>query len=227
MGFRVGLIDMDLYGFSQGRMLGAHEPARATADQKIIPWRVHDIQLVSMGMFAPENQPVMWRGPLLGKMMQQFFQDVAWEPVDYVLLDLPPGTGDTALDVAQRIPNAELVIVTTPQPVATHVAIRTAGVAIKTQQRLLGVVENMSWAICPHGEAWDLFGSGGGEQLAQVLGVPLLGQIPLETAVRAGGDAGVPVVIRHPNSPAANAIWSIAAQLTQLAGRPLTPVASA
>jgi ATP-binding protein involved in chromosome partitioning len=227
MGFHVGLIDMDLYGFSQGRMLGAHARAEATPDRKIVPWRRHGIQLVSMGMFASEEQAVMWRGPLLGKMMQQFFQDVVWDALDYLLLDLPPGTGDTALDVAQKVSQAELLLVTTPQPVATAVAVRAANVARKLQQRILGVVENMSWAVCPHGEAWDVFGSGGGLALANALSVPLLGQVPLEPSVRVGADAGVPVVVRDPASPAATALWSIAAQLTQLAGRPTASEPSA
>ncbi|MCY0879165.1 MAG: Mrp/NBP35 family ATP-binding protein [Firmicutes bacterium] len=213
LGHRVGILDMDIYGYSQGRMLGAHEPARANAAQKIVPWQVHEIHVVSMGMFVPDNQAVVWRGPMLGKMMQQFFTDVAWPPLDYLLIDLPPGTGDVALDMAQRLPQALLIIVTTPQAVAREVAMRTADVARRAHQRILGIIENMSYVPMPEGHRLELFGSGGGESLSQALDVPLLGQIPLESSVREGGDRGIPVVISAPQSEAAQTFMQIAQKI--------------
>ncbi len=225
MGLRVGLIDMDVYGFSQGRLFGITTPASSDGDQRILPWRAHGIELVSMGMFVTEDRPIMWRGPMLGKVMQQFFRDVAWSALDYLLLDLPPGTGDTALDMAQRVPNAHVVLVTTPQPVAARVAVRTGHLAKHVGQTLVGVVENMSYAICPHGDRWDLFGHGGGQELAAELGVPLLGQVPLEVGVREGGDAGRPAVLSQPTGPAATAFLHIAEGLMRMEPAPQrTPV---
>lgn len=215
-GRRVGLMDVDVYGFSQGRILGAKGQPEVTADQKVVPWRVHGIQLVSMGMFVPEDQAIIWRGPMLGKMMQQFFTDVAWDELDYLFLDLPPGTGDLALDVGQKLPHAKLVLVTTPQPVAMHVATRTANVAQKLEQQLVGVIENMSYLRCPHGERMDVFGRGGGEMLARALGVPLLGQIPLEPGLREAADTGRPIVVRDPASESAQAFLAIAERLLDL-----------
>ncbi|MCL8208076.1 MAG: Mrp/NBP35 family ATP-binding protein [Actinomycetia bacterium] len=212
-GRRVGLMDIDVYGFSQGRILGAKGQPEVTPDQKVVPWRVHGIQLVSMGMFVPEDQAIIWRGPMLGKMMQQFFTDVAWDDLDYLFLDLPPGTGDLALDVGQKLPHAKLVLVTTPQPVAMHVATRTANVAQKLEQQVVGVIENMSYLRCPHGERMDVFGRGGGEMLARALGVPLLGQIPLEPALREAADTGRPIVVRDPDSESARAFLAIAERL--------------
>jgi ATP-binding protein involved in chromosome partitioning len=212
-GHRVGLMDIDVYGFSQGRMLGIRGEPHVNADQKIIPWEAYGVQVVSMGMFVPEDQAIIWRGPMLGKMMQQFFADVAWDALDYLLMDLPPGTGDVALDVAQRVHHASLVLVTTPQPVATHVATRAAGVAQKAGQTIRGVIENMSYLRCPHGDRLDVFGEGGGRQLADLLGVPLLGQVPLEPVVRRGGDEGLPVVVSHPDSEAAAVFRAIAQKL--------------
>ncbi len=191
-GTRVGLIDLDIYGFSQGRLFGATEPVTLNEDEKIVPWHHYGVWLVSMGMFVDEDQPIIWRGPMLGKMMDQFFQDVAWPDLDLLLVDLPPGTGDMALNVAQRLPNAQLVLVTSPQPLATHVARRAAEVARKTGQPIFGVIENMSYFNCPHGERLPVFGTGGGQQLAEELGVPLLGQIPLDPQIRQGGDQGRP-----------------------------------
>jgi ATP-binding protein involved in chromosome partitioning len=215
-GRRVGLMDIDVYGFSQGRILGAKGQPEVTPDQKVVPWRVHGIQLVSMGMFVPEDQAIIWRGPMLGKMMHQFFTDVAWDDLDYLFLDLPPGTGDLALDVGQKLPHAKLVLVTTPQPVAMHVATRTANVAQKLEQQVVGVIENMSYLRCPHGERMDVFGRGGGEMLARALGVPLLGQIPLEPALREAADTGRPIVVRDPDSESARAFLDIAERLLDL-----------
>lgn len=213
LGFRVGVMDMDIYGYSQGRMLGARGQAQANPQQKIIPWNAHGVHVVSMGMFVPENQAVVWRGPMLGKMMQQFFTDVAWPELDYLLIDLPPGTGDVALDVAQRLPKASLVIVTTPQLVAREVATRTADVAARANQRVLGVIENMSYIPMGGGERMEIFGRGGGEQLSKDLDVPLLGQIPLEPSVREGGDRGTPVLLNAPDSEAAITFLQVAQKI--------------
>ncbi|CAB1128095.1 Iron-sulfur cluster carrier protein [Candidatus Hydrogenisulfobacillus filiaventi] len=216
LGYRVGVMDMDVYGFSQGRMFGAHGTARVNAQQKILPWHVHDVSLVSMGMFIGEDQAVIWRGPMLGKLMEQFFGDVAWPELDYLFIDLPPGTGDVALDIAQRVRKAQLVLVTTPQEVATHVARRAADVARRAQQTLLGVIENMSYARCPDGTRFPLFGEGGGQRLADELKVPLLGQIPLETHVRESGDKGKPAVVVAADSEAGQAFLAIARKLVEL-----------
>lgn len=218
LGKRVGVMDMDIYGFSQGRMFGASGQAQANEQEKIIPWHVHDVSLVSMGMFVPETQAIVWRGPMLGKMLQQFFTDVAWPPLDILLVDLPPGTGDVALDIAQKVRKAKLVIVTTPQPVAKQVAHRAADVAKRAQQEILGVIENMSFVRLPSGDTLEVFGRGGGTELAQDLGVPLLGQIPLDTVVREGGDAGTPVVIKAPESEAATAFLQVARRILQGVG---------
>lgn len=216
LGYRVGLMDMDVYGFSQGRMFGVKGEPQVNEQQKILPWESHGIKLVSMGMFVPEDQAIIWRGPMLGKMMQQFFTDVAWGELDYLLMDLPPGTGDIALDVAQKVRHARLVVVTTPQPVATHVASRTANVAQRASQSIMGVIENMSYLRCPHGDRLDVFGKGGGEALADTLHVPLLGQVPLESDVRQGGDTGVPITIQNRDSEAGKIFLDIAEQLVAL-----------
>lgn len=213
LGFRVGVMDMDIYGYSQGRMLGGEGQAQANADQKIIPWNVHDVHVVSMSMFVPDNQAIVWRGPMLGKMMQQFFTDVAWPELDYLLIDLPPGTGDVALDVAQRLQKASLIIVTTPQVVAKEVAMRTADVAQRANQRILGIIENMSYIPLEGGTRMELFGSGGGKELAQQLEVPLLGQIPMESSVREGSDRGKPVILSAPESEAATTFLQVAQKI--------------
>lgn len=217
-GLRTGLMDLDVYGFSQGRMFGADRRAEFTDDEKIVPWERHGVHLVSMGMFVPEDQAIIWRGPMLGKVMDQFFHDVVWPPLDFLVLDLPPGTGDVALNVAQKLPGAQLVLVTTPQPVAIHVARRAAEVAKKAEQTILGVVENMAYVRCPHGTALAVFGEGGGRALADTLGVPLLGTVPLEVPVREGGDDGEPVVLRSPNSEAAQAFQGIAEKVRDRVG---------
>lgn len=213
LGFRVGVMDMDIYGYSQGRMLGAEGQAQANADQKVIPLKAHGVHVVSMGMFVKGNQAVVWRGPMLGKMMQQFFTDVAWPELDYLLIDLPPGTGDVALDMATRLPMASLVIVTTPQILAREVAMRTADVAHRANQRILGIVENMSYVPLSEGQRFEIFGQGGGEELSQSLEVPLLGQVPMESSVREGGDEGVPVFIKAPQSEAAQTFLQIAQKI--------------
>ncbi len=235
-GLRVGVVDSDIYGFSVPRMLGV-EQQPTQVDDMILPPIAHGVKVISIGMFVPGNQPVVWRGPMLHRAMQQFLSDVFWGDLDVLLLDLPPGTGDIAITVAQLLPNSELLVVTTPQQAAAEVAERAGSVALQTHQRLVGVVENMSWLELPDGTRQEIFGSGGGQVVADSLArsigaeVPLLGQIPLDTAVREGGDRGVPVVLQEPDSPAASALRAVARQLARrgrgLAGRKLniTPAA--
>lgn len=215
LGARVGVMDMDIYGFSQGRLFGAEGPAKVSDDEKIIPWMSHDVALVSMGMFVKETQAVVWRGPMLGKMMMQFFQDVAWPTLDYLLVDLPPGTGDVALDIAQKVRKANLIMVTTPQAAASQVAHRAADVAKRAHQPIVGVIENMSYLPLPGGQRMEIFGTGGGEALAHDLEVPLLGQVPLEQPVREGGDLGLPVVLSAPESEAATAFFMLAEKIQE------------
>jgi ATP-binding protein involved in chromosome partitioning len=229
-GLRVGVVDSDIYGFSVPRMLGVELPP-TQVDDMILPPVQHDVKVISIGMFVPGNQPVVWRGPMLHRAMQQFLGDVFWGDLDVLLLDLPPGTGDIAITVAQLLPNSELLVVTTPQQAAAEVAERAGSIALQTHQRLVGVIENMSWLELPDGSRQEIFGSGGGQAVADNLSraigaeVPLLGQIPLDTTVREGGDSGVPVVLGVPDSPAATALRGIARQLAHrgrgLAGRKL------
>ncbi|HET8642141.1 MAG TPA: Mrp/NBP35 family ATP-binding protein [Pseudonocardiaceae bacterium] len=217
-GLSVGVVDADIYGHSVPRMLGAAErPTRV--EQMILPPIAHEVRVISIGMFVQGNQPVVWRGPMLHRALQQFLADVFWGDLDVLLLDLPPGTGDIAISVAQLIPNAEILIVTTPQQAAAEVAERAGAIALQTHQRLVGVVENMSWLELPDGSRMEPFGSGGGERVARSLSislgsqVPLLGQIPLDPALRESGDAGRPFVLAAPEAPAAIALRSIADRL--------------
>jgi len=229
-GLRVGIVDADIYGFSVPSMLGTElRPTRV--DDMILPPLAHDVKVISIGMFVPGNQPVVWRGPKLHHALQQFLADVYWGDLDVLLLDLPPGTGDIAMSVAQLIPNAEILIVTTPQKAASKVAERAGSIALHTHQRIAGVIENMSWLELPDGTRQEVFGSGGGQivadSLAQAIGapVPLLGQIPLDTLLREGADIGMPVVLSEPNSPSAVVLRGIASGLSTrargLAGRSL------
>jgi ATP-binding protein involved in chromosome partitioning len=191
----------------------------------------HDVKVISIGMFVPGNQPVVWRGPMLHRALEQFLTDVFWGDLDVLLLDLPPGTGDIAISTAQLLPNAEILVVTTPQQAAAEVAERAGSIALQTKQQVVGVVENMSWLPQPDGSRLELFGSGGGAAVAESLGraigspVPLLGQIPLDVRLREGGDDGLPVVLSAPESPAAEALLGVARQLSRrargLAGRSL------
>ena len=230
-GHKVGVIDADIYGHSVPRMLGV--TGRPTpVENMIMPPSSHDVKVISMGMFTKGNTPIVWRGPMLHRAMQQFLADVFWGDLDYLLLDLPPGTGDIAISLAQLLPNAELLVVTTPQLAAAEVAERAGAIVTQTRQRITGVIENMSYLVCPHcGEQMDVFGSGGGEavaaKLSQLTGttVPLLGQIPLDTRLREGGDNGTPLVLSDPSSPAALQLVKIADALSSrgrgLAGRML------
>jgi ATP-binding protein involved in chromosome partitioning len=229
-GLRVGVVDADVYGFSVPRMLGVeHRPTQV--DDMILPPVSHDVKVISIGMFVPGNQPVVWRGPMLHRALQQFLGDVFWGDLDILLLDLPPGTGDIAISVAQLIPTAEILVVTTPQQAAAEVAERAGSIALQTHQRIVGVIENMSWLELPDGTRHEIFGAGGGQVVADSLTrsvgapVPLLGQIPLDTNLREGADQGTPVVLRNPQSPAAVSLRAIARGLGTrsrgLAGRSL------
>jgi ATP-binding protein involved in chromosome partitioning len=230
-GHKVGVLDADIYGHSVPRMLGV--TGRPTpVENMIMPPSSHDVKVISMGMFTKGNTPIVWRGPMLHRAMQQFLADVFWGDLDYLMLDLPPGTGDIAISLAQLLPNAELLVVTTPQLAAAEVAERAGAIVTQTRQRITGVIENMSYLVCPHcGEQMDVFGSGGGEAVAAALSqltgttVPLLGQVPLDTRLREGGDNGTPLVLDDPSSPAALQLAKIADALSSrgrgLAGRML------
>jgi ATP-binding protein involved in chromosome partitioning len=197
----------------------------------IMPPQAHGVKVISIGMFTSGNAAVVWRGPMLHRALQQFLADVFWTDLDVLLLDLPPGTGDVAISLAQLLPSAEIIVVTTPQAAAAEVAERAGAIALQTHQRLVGVVENMSWLELPTGERMEIFGTGGGAAVAGTLSrmvgahVPLLGQIPLDTRVREAGDAGTPIVLTDPQAPAAIALASIADRLAtrreSLAGRSL------
>jgi ATP-binding protein involved in chromosome partitioning len=229
-GLSVGVVDADIYGFSIPRMLGV-EGRPTQVDDMILPPVSHDVKVISIGMFVPGNQPVVWRGPMLHRALQQFLADVFWGDLDVLLLDLPPGTGDIAISTAQLLPGAEILVVTTPQQAAAEVAERAGAIALQTHQRVTGVIENMSWLELPDGTRQEIFGSGGGREVAESLTraigaeVPLLGQIPLDTRLRIGADTGLPVVIGEPDSPAAVALRGIAKGLATrsrgLAGRSL------
>jgi len=214
-GLSVGVLDADIYGFSVPRMLGV--TARPTrVGEMILPPVSHGVKVISVGMFVDGNVPVVWRGPMLHRALQQFLADVYWGDLDILLLDLPPGTGDIAISTAQLVPTAELLVVTTPQLAAAEVAERAGAIALQTRQRLVGVVENMSAMVLPDGSTLDLFGSGGGQAVAASLSrvtgteVPLLGRIPLDIDLRAAGDAGIPLVLGEGSSPAARAMREIA-----------------
>jgi ATP-binding protein involved in chromosome partitioning len=226
----VGVVDADVYGFSVPRMLGV-EQRPTQVDDMILPPQSLGVKVISIGMFVPGNQPVVWRGPMLHRALQQFLSDVFWGDLDVLLLDLPPGTGDIAISVAQLIPNAEILVVTTPQRAAAEVAERAGAIALQTHQQVVGVIENMSWLEQPDGSRVELFGAGGGQAVADSLtrsvgaSVPLLGQVPLDVALREGGDSGAPVVLSAPDSAAAVALRGVARTLSRrargLAGRSL------
>jgi ATP-binding protein involved in chromosome partitioning len=218
-GLKVGVVDADIYGHSVPRMLGTSDrPTKV--DDMIMPPQAHGVKVISIGMFTPGNDAVVWRGPMLHRALQQFLADVFWGDLDVLLLDLPPGTGDIAISTAQLVPNAELLVVTTPQTAAAEVAERAGSIALQTRQRLAGVVENMSWMELPDGTRMEVFGSGGGQVVADSLTraigapVPLLGQVPLETRLRECGDTGTPIVLSEPESPAAQALRAVAEKLT-------------
>jgi ATP-binding protein involved in chromosome partitioning len=230
-GQKVGVLDADIYGHSVPRMLGV--TGRPTqVEQMIMPPSAHDVKAISIGMLTQGNAPVVWRGPMLHRAVQQFLADVYWGDLDVLLMDLPPGTGDVAISVAQLLPSAEIIVVTTPQLASSEVAERAGAVAMQTHQRITGVIENMSGFGCPHcGETVDVFGTGGGEAVADALTrvtgtrVPVLGKVPLDVRLREGGDAGVPLVLSDPQSPAGRELANIADSLANrargLSGRQL------
>jgi ATP-binding protein involved in chromosome partitioning len=229
-GLSVGVVDADIYGHSVPRMLGVD--ARPTqVEDMIMPPQAYGVKVISIGMFTAGNAAVVWRGPMLHRALQQFLADVYWGDLDVLLLDLPPGTGDIAISLAQLLPSAEIIVVTTPQMAAAEVAERAGAIALQTHQRLIGVVENMSWLELPNGERMEIFGAGGGATVAATLSrmvgaeVPLLGQIPLDTQVRESGDAGQPIVLTDSSTPAAAALSAIADRLSvrreSLAGKSL------
>ena len=214
-GFQVGLLDADVYGFSVPKMLGTdHDPI--IIGDMVIPTSAHGVKCLSMGYFVPDDQPVIWRGPMLHKAIQQFLTDAYWGEPDFVLIDMPPGTGDVALTLAEVMPRAEIVVVTTPQAAAQRVAQRSAFAARRLKLSVRGVIENMSWFTGDDGKRYELFGSGGGATLAADLGIPLLGHVPLVNAVRQGGDEGRPVMAVDPDSETAQAFRDIAGKLAAL-----------
>ena len=218
-GLSVGVLDADIHGHSIPRMMGTTD--RPTqVESMILPPIAHEVKVISIAQFTEGNTPVVWRGPMLHRALQQFLADVYWGDLDVLLLDLPPGTGDIAISVAQLIPNAEILVVTTPQLAAAEVAERAGSIALQTRQRIVGVVENMSGLMLPDGSKLQVFGEGGGRQVAERLSravgadVPLLGQIPLDPALVAAGDAGMPMVLSAPDSPVGKELLSIADSLS-------------
>jgi ATP-binding protein involved in chromosome partitioning len=234
-GVRIGLLDADIYGHSAPRMLGIEGSHPTVVERMIMPVPAHGVKVISTEMFKPDREaPVAWRGPMLHRALQQFLSDVYWGDLDVLLLDLPPGTGDVAISLAQLLPTAEIVVVTTPQLAAAEVAERAGSIALQTHQQIAGVIENMSYLSCPHcgpEHRLEIFGSGGGRQVAEGLGrrlgtsVPLLGEVPLDERVRYGADVGVPLVISDPEAPASVALREAARTLSHrkrgLAGRSL------
>jgi ATP-binding protein involved in chromosome partitioning len=217
-GRQVGVLDADVWGYSQPRMLGlGAERPHVNAERKLVPLLAHDgIKVMSIGFFVEQDAAVVWRGPMLHKALQQFLEDVEWGELDYLLIDLPPGTGDVSMTLAQLLPQAKFLIVTTPQPVAQKVARRSAEMASKVKLEVAGVIENMSGFVAPTGERYQLFGEGGGQLLADELDVPLLGKIPLTMPLREQSDAGLPIVLSDPDDPAAQAIRQAARGLIAL-----------
>lgn len=216
LGERVGILDADVYGHSIPLMLGISQRP-VVVDKMIVPPVRNGLKLMSIGFFLEDNAPVMWRGPMLHRALEQFLSDVHWGELDTLLVDMPPGTGDVSISLGQLLPNAETIVVTTPQAAAQQVAVRAAQMAKHTGMRLLGAVENMSWLV---GSRQEIFGSGGGQQLADEIGVPLLAQIPLDPALREAADAGVPVVESDPESEAAVAIVALAGSVAAMRQRP-------
>src|SRR6201996_3485152 len=207
-GKKVGVLDADVWGYSQPRMLGVGaERPKVNAERKLLPIESHDgITVMSIGFFVEQDAAVVWRGPMLHKALQQFLEDVAWGQLDYLLIDLPPGTGDVSMTLAQLLPQAKFLIVTTPQPVAQKVAARSAEMAAKLKLEIAGVIENMSGFVTPGGERFQIFGEGGGQLLAEELGVPLLAKVPLTVPLREQSDSGLPLVFSDPDDPAAQAL---------------------
>jgi ATP-binding protein involved in chromosome partitioning len=213
-GARVGLIDADVYGPNIPQMLGVEGAPEATEDRKIVPAEAMGIKLISMGMLVPKDQAVIWRGPMLHGAIQQFMRDVLWGELDYLIVDLPPGTGDIVLSLAQSVPVAGALVVTTPQDVSVSDVRKAVMMFRQLNIPILGVVENMSYFQCGHcNERTEIFGHGGGSRMAEELGIPLLGEVPIDTKVGAGGDTGKPIVAANPQSPAAQGFVSVAGKV--------------
>jgi ATP-binding protein involved in chromosome partitioning len=216
LGHRVGVLDADIYGYSVPRMLGVSGKPVAF-DGMVMPLQAHGCKIISIGFFTDPDRSVIWRGPMLHRALQQFLADVHWGELDFLVCDLPPGTGDIAISLAQMLPNADMVVVTTPQQAAQKVALRAGKATEETGMRVVGVIENMATFVAPDtGKEYDIFGSGGGQELADALGTELLGRIPIDPRLREGGDDGVPLVVSDPDVPAAAAITAVA---ERLAGR--------
>jgi ATP-binding protein involved in chromosome partitioning len=214
-GYRVGIVDVDVWGFSIPRMMGVSGQPVAF-NNMIMPLESHGVKIISMGFFVPEETPVIWRGPMLHKAVQQFLGDVYWGELDFLLADLPPGTGDVSISMASFLPGANMLVVTTPQEAARKVAERAGKMAVQTRLKVVGVIENMSYFVCPHcGERTPIFGEGGGQEAADTLGVPLFGRVPLVPALREGGDAGTPIVVSDPDSEAALVLRQAAQRLAK------------
>ncbi len=209
-GAKVGLLDADIFGPNIPMMLGSNEKPRYNQLQKIVPPEAHGIKMMSMGLLVEPNQAVIWRGPMIHNALRQFLQDVEWGELDYLIIDLPPGTGDASLSLAQSLSLTGAVIVTTPQQVALSDVVRGTTMFEQLNVPILGIIENMSYFVAPDtGQKYDIFGQGGGAAMAEKVNVELLGEVPLEPKVRAGGDEGQPIVVRDPDSPAAQAIRAI------------------
>ena len=215
LGHSVGLLDADVWGFSIPRMLGVHERP-TVVDNMIMPPEVFGVKVVSIGLFTTEDNPVVWRGPMLHKALQQFLSDVHWDEPEYLLVDLPPGTGDVSISIAQFLPGAAMAVVTTPQAVAEKVAQRAGFMAEKTGLKVAGVIENMSYFRGDDGKVYRIFGQGGGATLAERLGVPLLGEIPIDPALREFADIGAPIVLQEPGSEVAQMLDQTAKELVNL-----------
>ncbi len=226
-GKRVGVLDADVWGYSIPRMygLGSTRPP-VSAERKIVPLTAHGVKVMSIGFFVEEDAAVVWRGPMLHKALTQFLQDVDWGALDYLLIDLPPGTGDVSMTLAQLLPQSKFVIVTTPQQTAQKVARRSAEMANKVSLEIGGVIENMSSFTTPSGERFAIFGEGGGRELAEELDVPLLGRVPLTMPLRENADSGVPLIVEEPGDPASQAIHPVARGLIAMSpvAPPMLPV---
>ncbi|HET6899246.1 MAG TPA: Mrp/NBP35 family ATP-binding protein, partial [Vicinamibacteria bacterium] len=213
-GARVGLMDADVYGPNTPQMLGIDRGPEVSGEKHMIPPEAFGIKVISMGMLVPADQPIIWRGPMLHGAVQQFMRDVEWGELDYLIVDLPPGTGDVSLSMAQSVPVAGAVVVTTPQGVSVSDVRKAVAMFRQLNIPVLGVVENMSYFVCGHcQERTEIFGHGGGVKMAEDMGIPMLGQIPIDTRVRAGGDEGRPIVNAAPESPAAKAFAEVAGRV--------------
>ncbi len=218
LGKRVGIIDADVWGFSIPKMMGI-DRAPTVLDDMLLPPEAHGVAVISMDYFVQPDQAVVWRGPMLHKALEQFLVDVYWGDLDYLLIDMPPGTGDVAISISQYLPKSEILIVTTPQPTAQRVAVRAGLMARKVNQDVIGVIENMSWFTGDDGKKYEIFGEGGGEALAADLNVPFLGKIPLVTALRQGADVGDPISVVEPEGEAATAFADLATQIVETGPR--------